>query len=216
MLSRSCHPRAAGFRRRRHLARRGSASVRPTSSRARLVRLRGGECFARQSPDYACAYDILRAQFIRFPRMSSALAAFERETRASSVDDNDSDVTALTMGAAWDFILLATISSTLLMIIPRGTQSRDWVPRRGVWRRKISTTVYRHGSASEGGGHLFEVCVRRIRAARVTISVLPALVKHRPACRPVVLRMCASGFARDDARGIGRRFWILSRSNGKT
>ena len=104
------------------------------------------------SPDYACAYDILRAQFIRFPRLgAAALAAFERETRASSVDDNDDDVTGFDYGVhAWDFILLAAISSNTF----DDNTARDAIARLGAasWRlaRKISTTVHRHGSRSEG------------------------------------------------------------------
>ena len=155
------------------------------------------------SPDYACAYDILRAQFIRFPRLgAAALAAFERETRASSVDDNDDDVTGFDYGVhAWDFILLAAISSNTF----DDNTARDAIARLGAasWRlaaQDIDNGLSTWFTSEDARRHLFEVCVAH-PTARVTISVLPALVNAWPACRPAVLRMCASGFARDDARG---------------
>ena len=155
------------------------------------------------SPDYACAYDILRAQFIRFPRLgAAALAAFERETRASSVDDNDDDVTGFDYGVhAWDFILLAAISSNTF----DDNTARDAIARLGAasWRlaaQDIDNGLSTWFMSEDARRHLFEVCVAH-PTARVTISVLPALVNAWPACRPAVLRMCASGFARDDARG---------------
>ena len=85
------------------------------------------------SPDYACARYITRAVH-PIPRLgAAALAAFERETRASSVDDNDDDVTGFDYGVhAWDFILLAAISSNTF----DDNTARDAIARLGAasWR----------------------------------------------------------------------------------
>lgn len=155
------------------------------------------------SPDYARAYDIFRAQFIRFPRLgAAALAAFERETGASSVDDDDDDVTGFDYGAhAWDFFLLAAISSNTF----DDNTARDAIARLGAasWRstaQDIDDGLSTWFASEDARRHLLEVCVAH-PTARVTTCVLHALVNAWPACRPAVLRLCASGLARDDARG---------------